>query len=39
MDKIKILILAGKNAEHAITRLQTLIKDPPVMISLGSKTQ
>jgi len=39
MDKIKILILAGRNTEHVITRLASLIKDPPLMISLGTKSQ
>ncbi len=39
MSKIKILIIAGKNACVAITHLTRIIDDPPIMISLGKKAK
>ena len=39
MSKIKILIIAGKNACIAITHLTKIIDDPPIMISLGKKAK
>jgi len=35
MNKIKILILAGKNSSIAIQEIAHLMNDPPVMISIG----
>ena len=35
MKKIKILIIAGKNASLAIKQLNKVMEDPPIMISLG----
>jgi hypothetical protein len=39
MSKIKILIIAGKNACVAINHLAKKMDDPPIMISLGKKTK
>jgi hypothetical protein len=39
MSKIKILIIAGKNASIAIAQLAKIIDNPPLMISLGKKVK
>ena len=39
MSKIKILIIAGKNASIAISQLAKIIENPPIIISLGKKAK
>jgi hypothetical protein len=37
MSKIKILIIAGKNAQVGINQLAKILNNPPFMISLYKK--